>query len=212
MKAQSAFNLAINSPIDTAYHYGDSIMLEGTITYTGPGIYQGEFQLGYSAAGSGGASTSGIVPGFLQSITLQNQEFAGFTAQLPVTSAIFLQGGGHTVIVWPIVTPEPANVDIDSVTFSTEIIDSTAGIIEWATVKQAQIYPVPATDFIVLEKPEHAPAADLTVYDIKGRTVYSGKATERFTRLPLDGWAPGSYFLRYSDGVKPDELHRFIKR
>lgn len=212
LKAQSSFHLTINSVIDTFYYYGESIALEGSVTYNGPGIYQGELTLGYSAMNTGGSGTSGTVPGFLQSITLQNQESAGFSTVLPVSPSIFLQGGGHTVIVWPIVTPEPAGVDIDSVTFETIILDTTMAIHEWATVKQARVYPVPATDYLELERPGQAPVAKLTVYDIKGRTVYTGKATERFTRLPLDGWMPGTYVLRYSDGVKPDELHRFVKR
>lgn len=208
LKAQPGFVVDYSNTIDSHYVYNSFIPFEGILTYFGPGIYQGSMQLGISTVSGGTLVVDTLA--LTQQVTLQNQETANFFAEIPVTPSFFLQGGGHTVIVWPIMNPEPPNVDIDSVSFSTEIGGWLLQT-ESATTKQARIFPVPASDFLVLEKPAKSPTAEFTVYTIKGTVVYTGKAMEAYTRIPLDGLPAGTYIVRYSDGIQPAEIHRFVK-
>lgn len=210
LRAQPNFVIDISNTIDSVYSYNEVIPITGMVTYFGSGIYQGEMQLGYATFNSGNV-VSDIIPGSLQSITLQNQETADFNVEIPVSPSFFLQGGGHTVIVWPILSPEPTGVDIDSMSFFTEI-EGWLGQPEWGKAKQARVYPIPATDYLTLEKPAYTPVAEITILNLKGATVYTGKATETATRIPVNELPAGMYFVRYSDGIKPAEIHPFVKR
>eukprot|EP01034_Spumella_vulgaris_P002652 gene2652-3438_t len=204
LKAQPGFVVDYNNNIDSNYSYNTFIPFEGMLTYFGSSTYQGTLQIGIGTFNSGTFIAETL--SFSQQVTLQNLESANFFVEIPVSPSFFLEGGGHTVIVWPIMNPDPPSVDIDSTSFFTNI-NGWLNQAEWKATKQAKLFPVPATDFILLQKPEESAAADITVYGITGSVVYTGKATEATTRIPLDALPAGTYFLRYSDGAKPAEIH-----
>lgn len=202
------FVIDYSNVIDSNYVYNTFIPFEGMVTYFGNG-YQGTLQLGVATFNSGTFAAETL--SFAQQINLQNAESTNFFVEIPVLSSFFIEGGGHTVIVWPILNPEPPTVDIDSVDFYTNI-GGWLNQAEWAAAKQAKLFPVPAIDFVLLQKPAETPCADITLYSLNGTVLYTGKATDTYTRIGLENLPAGTYFVRYSDGVKPAEVHRFLKR
>ena len=55
-------------------------------------------------------------------------------------------------------------------------------------------------------------AANLALVDSRGRVIRFLRSSEKSTRIPLQDLPAGLYFLRYSDGVHRDEVHRFVKQ
>ena len=210
LKAQPNFSINFTSTDDTAYYYNDTIRAVFSLTHSGTVGFQGDLQLGYRTVNSG-VPISDTVPGFVQALNMQSQETIDISVNIPVSPSFFLDGGGHTVIVWPAVTPFTPNTDIDSVGFYVNILGWLSNE-ELAAVKQVRLFPVPASDFVRVEKAPELPAGDITLFDLKGRALRTIRSREQYTEIPLTDLPPGLYFIRYSDGVKPPEMHRFIKR
>lgn len=210
-RAQTYIGFDIFSIDDTAYHYTDTAHIQAIITYSSSFSYQGELTLGYMTANSGNVM-SGTVPGFIQPVNFTPQDTTVIEAGIPISPSFFLEGGGHTVIVWPILTIPPAGfTDVDSANFHTNIL-GWLSLPEWKAEKHARIFPVPATDHITLEKPTDIPSADITVMNIQGQVVRQVRVTDIQTRIPISDLPAGNYFIRYADGVHPPEIHRFVKR
>ena len=208
-KAQSTFSLGVESIDDTSLFYSQNIVANLILSYNGGPDYTGILRLGRQTS-NGGNPISDTLPLFEQQLQqITTGQIIPFTAPIPVDPAFFMDGGGHTVIVWPVMGMLPLGATIDSTSFNIEIL-GWMNQTEWAVEKQARIYPVPATDFIMVEKPFGQ--ATISVIDIQGRVVSTFQTSEMQMRIGLDDLHRGYYFIKYSDGVKRDEIHSFIKR
>jgi hypothetical protein len=208
-KAQSTFSIAVENIDDTTYFYNENIIANLILKYNGGPNYTGLLRLGRQTL-NGGNPISDTLPLFEQQLQqITTGQIIPFTVSIPVDPSFFLEGGGHTVIVWPVIEVFPVGATIDSIGFDIEVM-GWASQTEWAVEKQARVFPVPATDFIMVEKP--LGQARISVIDIRGRVVSSFQTSEMQIRIPLGELHPGYYFIKYSDGVKLDEIHSFIKR
>lgn len=211
VRAQTSIAFDIYGIDDTAHYYNDTIQIEAILMYNSVAPYQGELTLGYMTTNNGNI-ISGTVPGYIQPLNFTAQDTMTINAGVPVSPSFFLDGGGHTVIVWPILTiPPSGGVDMDSASFYTNILGWLSQE-EWKAEKHARIFPVPATDYITLEKPANIASAQITVMNMQGQVVRKLQATDIQTRIPLSDLPAGNYFVRYSDAVHPPEIHRFVKR
>ena len=207
--AQATFSFVNIITDDTSYYYNENISIIAQLQYTGASSYTGELQAGYRVVNSQ-TSLNGQVPGFLQPIQVQSGSLTDVdTLKIPVSPAFFLEGGGHTVIVWPVVAPYPPGAVIDSSDFDIIVLGWMSQE-EWNAEKQARVFPVPANDYLMLEKPNGK--ATISILDVQGKVVTFLYSTEKQIRIPLSHLPNGTYFLRYTDGVKPPEIHRFIKQ
>jgi|GEM_PF-1725703 len=208
-QAQSTFSIAVENIDDTSYFYNQNIVANLILIYNGGPNYTGILRLGYQTL-NGGNPIADTVPLFEQQLQQTTTgQVIPFTVPIPVSPSFFLDGGGHTVIVWPVMDLLPPGATIDSTSFNIEVL-GWMNQTEWAVEKQARIFPVPATDFIMLEKP--LGQASVSVIDIQGRVVSVIQTSETQVRIPLHELHHGYYFIKYSDGVKLDEIHPFIKR
>ena len=207
--AQSTFSIAVQSIDDTTLFYSQNIIANLRLTYNGGPNYTGLLRLGRQTS-NGGNPISDTLPFFEQQLQqITTGQIIPFTVPIPVNPEFFLEGGGHTVIVWPVIEIFPVGATIDSTDFNIEVLGWMSQT-EWALEKQARVFPVPATDFITVEKPFGQ--ATISVIDIQGRVVSCIQTSEIQTRIPLDDLHHGYYFIKYSDGVKLDEIHPFIKQ
>lgn len=209
-KAQTSFQFFNLQVVDSSVGYLQELTIVTQLEYGG--IQQNSteiLQIGCQTSNNGAILTN-VLANFSQSVDLVQP--AGLidvdTIHIPVNSIYFSDGGGHTVIVWPIIGVPAAN--IDSTTIGTITVTSWLSQQEWATEKQARIFPVPASDYLMLEKP--AGKATITILDIQGRAVTTVLSNETQIRIPLTQLSKGNYFIRYSDGVKSPEIHSFIKQ
>jgi hypothetical protein len=58
------------------------------------------------------------------------------------------------------------------------------------------MYPNPATDYIVINPANQSEAYDITVYDMNGKQLKSVEQLTGDTRLSVSGLAAGTYFLK----------------
>lgn len=74
------------------------------------------------------------------------------------------------------------------------LVDNTVGV-EDLTSNGLKVYPVPATDFIIIERSNSMKSESFTLYDIKGNVVMSGKISGAKATLDVQGLSQGSYIL-----------------
>lgn len=208
--AQPSFQLVNVQALDTVLNYGDELRIVSMMEYSGVQQNTTEaLQIGCQTTHNGVVKIN-ILANFNQQVFMQQPSgtIDVDTIVIPINSIYFSDGGGHTVIVWPIIGS--TNADIDSTTIGTPIIiTSWLNQQEWATEKQARIFPVPANEFIMLEKPNGK--ANITILDIQGRVVTTILSNEKQIRIPLSHLSSGNYYVRYSDGINLPEIHAFIK-
>lgn len=207
-RAQGEITTSVLEVSTPSVYYNDVIHIRLSYTYLSPQPYQGNLLFAYTT------TTTSLVQEALnpaQAVSLQNGDGDTVDVLLPVIPAMFSTGGGHTVIVWPILSPGPVDFRIDSSRFDIEVL-GWLGQPENTGMKQARIFPVPAQDHLLLEMPENVPSATLVLFDAKGTRLGTWQATQKQTRIPLDGLPPGPYFIRYADDRHAPEVHRFMKQ
>lgn len=205
--SQTQISATVLGVANPSVYYNDVIHIRLAYVYTGAQPYQGNMLFGYKTANSSITQEALNTP---QAVSLENGGRDTVDVLLPVQSAMFNGGGGHTVIVWPILSPVPPDLNTDSARFDVEVLGWLGQPGNTATL-QARIFPVPAQDHLVLEMPENT-AATLGLFDVKGTRLGTWHTTQKQTRIPLDGLAPGPYFIRYTDDRHAPEVHRFMKQ
>jgi len=89
---------------------------------------------------------------------------------------------------------------------------TTAGLATEANNFKVEIFPNPATDYIMVRTETVSQISTLTLIDISGKLVYSGKLNETEKRIDLGFLPNGKYFLsvRNEDG-SINESFKLIK-
>ena len=78
--------------------------------------------------------------------------------------------------------------------------------VETTVTQQTQLYPNPATDYVIVEGV--APASEVTLHSMTGERLYAGRADSRGTlRIDLTPYADGVYLVCVAD-----ETYRVVVR
>lgn len=210
VKGQATFsfiNVVVN---DTDYYYNDNILVDAQLLYTGSASFTGNFTAGYAVVNAQD-TLYGLVPNYNEQLVLQGGAAADTsTLSIPVSPSFFLEGGGHTVIVWPIINNTPP---VGSTTDSTEFNVNILGWLkqnEFKLSERIKIYPIPAMEVLYLDKPETN--AEISIIDCSGKVLSSFITTEKTSLIPIAQLRPGVYFVRYLDKEKNADIQRFIKQ
>jgi spore coat protein CotH len=73
-------------------------------------------------------------------------------------------------------------------------LDAVSGSDQIRVSNEFRVYPNPASEFLVVEKPD--PASRFFIYGINGSVVAKGLLTDRSTRINVSGIANGVYYLK----------------
>lgn len=79
-------------------------------------------------------------------------------------------------------------------TVHSVLVDNTVGVQDLAK-SGVRVYPVPASDFIIVERPNGLQSESFTLFDIKGNVVMSGKITGLKATIDVQSLSQGSYIL-----------------
>lgn len=203
--AQQFFALSFLNADTTEYFYTDTIKTQMTMIMSGPGIYQGQLKFGYkSPTGTNQPDTINIPN---PTIVIQSGQVLTYEVDIPVKMETFGSGGGHTVIVWPILAPAPPDINVDSAEFNTVIL-GWMDIQDAFKAKDTRLFPNPAQDELYMESTSED--LDVKILNLFGQCLLNVKTSSKHTRIPIDGLSPGMYILQYrKEGAKLETI-RFI--
>lgn len=203
--AQQFFALSFVDADTTEYFYTDTIKTQMIMFMSGPGIYQGQLKFGYkSPTGTNQPDTINIPN---PTIVIQSGQQLTYEVNIPVKMETFGSGGGHTVIVWPILAPAPPDINVDSAEFNTLIL-GWMEIENAFTEKPVRIFPVPAQDEIFMES--ESENMEVSIFNLTGQCVLNMKTSSTHTRIPIDGLSPGIYVMHWRKDKGKMESQRFI--
>ncbi len=208
VRAQQTFSLNFVGSDTTQYFFSDTIRLNAVLTMSGAGIYQGTLKFGY-AVPTGTAQPDTILPAN-NTLVIQNNQPIAYQIDIPVKMQSFGSGGGHTVIVWPILAPQPAGVVVDTLEFSVEVLGWMKNP-QTEPVLSGVLYPNPADDhvlWIISGIPDQASAH---LADAQGRILANSVASGGRWEFSLVDLPAGIYWIYHSshDGIK---MNKLVKR
>ncbi|MCG9910992.1 MAG: T9SS type A sorting domain-containing protein [Flavobacteriales bacterium] len=210
LRAQTNFVVQFISNDTTAYYFNDTIRSLVTLSMNGPGLYQGQLKFGYRVP------TGNNIPDTLElqnqnsNLVLQGGQTLTYELDIPVSTASFGSGGGHTVIVWPILTPLPANSTVDSLYFSTEVL-GWLSLSDVGQLSSLQVFPVPAEHTLMLQNPE-AVSLHISLMDLSGKVLSEIKTAQEITLIPVQTLSPGMYLLRCVQSDGKSRVFSWIKK
>lgn len=182
---------------DTAFvNYGDTIRLNMDATYinqNGNSVFLNYMSFGYSVDNVVQADS---LTSPLNQFVLNNNVSQPFELKIPVTPSNFLTGGGgHTIIVWPIVSSYPTPVAPDTIIIHQTYTVGPLGI---ADLDQPEmiLFPNPFTNYLrLLCKPEEGKYF-LKIFSADGRLVHSDARTQPLEWvIGTDSWNKGIYIV-----------------
>jgi hypothetical protein len=114
---------------------------------------------------------------------------------LPASAALFTPGGGHTVVIWPVIASDPTILTADSVTKTDIIVTGFLGT-ENEKVSRLQVFPNPVQDILQLANPEGQNIRMVTLHDLNGRELSCINVNGTQVQLSVQELPAGIYQIR----------------
>lgn len=110
---------------------------------------------------------------------------------------------------WLVCYKDNAIAQFDGWWPGNEPCDFSVGMVE-GSAATFTLYPNPGTDRLNIELP--AGPHTITVFDALGRTLRTEATTAQRVSFTMDGFAPGSYVVRVSDGSGISSFLRWVRQ
>ena len=89
---------------------------------------------------------------------------------------------------------------------------TVTGIEDYQTEFNMNVYPNPVSEQVTIEIKEIKEAISFSIYTTEGKLIMTSKLTELQTKLNIEGFAKGNYFLNITEQNKIIKTYKIIKQ
>jgi hypothetical protein len=194
-KSQGTVSMTLATPIP------GTVIANGTLDFSVNFHYEGVSNLNdllvlyYTV--DGGTPLTYYPYGSTATVTWQAPVFDELNVpiSIPAPAALFTPGGGHTVVIWPVIASDPSILTADSVTKADILVTGFAGI-EDETTAGIQAFPNPVQDMIQLNNPAGQSIRSVAVMDLNGRELVRTTVNSTQVQVGVQELPAGMYQLR----------------